>query len=90
MPVSAYIVKASDGSIDHVVAQLEQLENARMGEVHSHSIPLSVYTETERDSRDVGALLDAMEGVEQSVLVYHNFEDVSEEERMRVPAGPLK
>ncbi len=87
MPVSAYIIKASIGSVDRVLRELEKLDHAKVGAVQDQSIPLSVFTESDRASREMGAFLDGLSGVEQSVLVYHNFEDAAELGGEPVPMG---
>ncbi len=79
MPISSYAVRCQNDDRDAVITHLHQLPGVVVGAQTPNGIPVVVESDTNREARESGELLEAIPGVESAVLVYHNFEDETEE-----------
>lgn len=80
MPVSSYVIKAASNQMDAVSKALKSIDGLECGEIEDSCIPAAYFAESESESKRVGELIEAVPGVIQASLVYHNFEDVSYQE----------
>ena len=58
--------------------QLSRIPGVEIGESTEVGIPVATDAETSRAAEALGEQLQDLKGVKSAVLVYHNFEDVTE------------
>ncbi len=75
MPISGYIVIPKKGTVDNLIAQLNQREDVEVGIRNQKGFALVAATIDDREAKAFGKDLEQWETVESATLVYHNFED---------------
>lgn len=75
MPVSSYLLTTRPDRAIEVCRALEVYDNVLVGEIARGLFPVAVATDSEKEAKAWGEMIEAMEGVESCSLVYHNFED---------------
>ena len=89
MPVSSYVVRYREHDKPLVLDQLNAITELALGCIASHGVAVVVETESCREASAFGERLSALHGVIDAVLVYHNFEDVSEDAEPPEQTGEL-
>ncbi|MDP6753759.1 MAG: chaperone NapD [Verrucomicrobiota bacterium] len=79
MPISSYAIRCQENERDAVVTHLHTLTGITVGPDTDNGIPVVIESDSTQEARDSVELLEAIPGVESAVLVYHNFEDETED-----------
>lgn len=86
MPISSYVLRCAPQDQAAVHRRLAAFDGVTVGEATELGLPLVADTPSTRAAEDLGERLQQLPGVKSAVLVYHNFEDVADEEIP--PAAP--
>lgn len=78
MPISSYVIRCLPGRAVEVCRALEALPEVTLGDSSDLGLTVVAETDTSQAAQQLGDLLQTLPGVMSAVLVYHNFEDVSE------------
>ena len=78
MPISSLIVRTRPDSVRPVMDALSVIEEATIHETWGQSIVVVTQTKTKDEDKQIWDRIEHVEGVVQTDLIYHNFEDVEE------------
>lgn len=78
MPISSYVIRCAPADQPAVRQLLHTLPGVEAGDATELGIPVVADTATSRAAQDLGDQLQQLPGVKSAVLVYHNFEDVTD------------
>ncbi len=76
MPISGYVVKAGANRIAEIRRRIRDMDGVELGPAVDGQFALAAYSEDENGAERFGESLSSLPGVDQALLVYHNFEDV--------------
>lgn len=79
MPVSSYVIRCATQDQPRVREQLDRIPGVVMGDATETGIPVAAEADSTKAAEAMGEQLQALDGVQSAVLVYHNFEDVLDE-----------
>jgi len=78
MPVSSYVVRCAPGDQPAVRRQLAAIAGVEVGDATELGLAVAVDAPGTREAMELGERLQQVPGVTSAVLVYHNFEDVTD------------
>ena len=76
MPVSSYLVSTIDGGLAAAKRNLLAIENLTLGDEKGNCLCVAAYAESNAEAESLERRLNSLPGIEQAILVYHNFEDL--------------
>mgnify|MGYP001005946290 CR=1 FL=1 len=79
MPISSYVIRCAPADQPRVREQLNRIPGVVIGDATDTGIPVAAEADTTQAAEVIGEQLQALDGVQSAVLVYHNFEDVLDE-----------
>ncbi len=77
MPISSYVVRFPPGGLNRVCVALRAVPGLELGEASENGVAVVADTATSGEAEEMGERLQNLPGVSSAVLVYHNFEDVT-------------
>jgi len=78
MPISSYVIRCATVDLPGVIRQLRAIEGVEVGEPSGTGVPVVADTANTRAAARLGERLENLTGVKAAVLVYHNFEDLTD------------
>jgi nitrate reductase NapAB chaperone NapD len=80
MPISSYVIRCAPADQPAVRQRLVAIGGVEVGEATELGLPVVADTLSTSAAAELGERLQQVPGVKSAVLVYHNFEDVAEEQ----------
>jgi nitrate reductase NapAB chaperone NapD len=78
MPVSSLIIRVRPDSLHPVVKAVSEIKQAAIHETRGQNIVVVTQTKTKSEDKKIWDRIEHLEGVLQTDLIYHNFEDIEE------------
>ena len=76
MPISSLIVRMKAEKVESVLKGLAGMETTSVHETRGENVIIVTQTETKEQDKEIWESIERLDGVIQTDLIYHNFEDL--------------